>query len=214
MGNQNHKNKNEDYEKDMEFWEGEKYVGVGIKRMKAYKCDLNIKALQKMRKKFWKLKLNEEEEENYSNWSIIQNALTYDDPRDILYLKHFGIEPINGCINECKDKNGIIYKIPNYCINDPYFEREKKECDINLIESETKKIKIYGYGDFKEFYLEINNKLSGKELKDLCRKHENLDENVKLRIFILGVEIEDEDILYQHNLTEDKPIYLVINNNK
>ena len=36
---------------------------------------------------------------------------------------------------------------------------------------------------------------------------------VKLRIFILGVEIEDEDILYQHNLTEDKPIYLVINNN-
>ena len=209
--NQNHKNKNEDYEKDMEIWEGEKYVGVGIKRMKAYKCDLNIKALQKRRKKFWKLKLNEKEE-NYSNWSIIQNALTYDEPRDILYLKHFGIEPINGWINECKDKNGIIYKIPNYCINDPYFEREKKDCNINQIESETKKIKIYG--DFEEFYLEINNKLSGKELKEECRKHENLDENVKLRLFVFGVEIKDEDILYQHNLTEDKPIYLAINKNK
>ena len=53
----------------MDIWEGEKYVGVDIKRIKAYKCDLNINALQKRRKKFWKLKLNEKEE-NYSNWSI------------------------------------------------------------------------------------------------------------------------------------------------
>lgn len=35
MANQNHKNKNGDYEKDMDIWKGEKYVGVGIKRMKA-----------------------------------------------------------------------------------------------------------------------------------------------------------------------------------
>ena len=62
----------------------------------------------------------------FTNWSIIHRAIELDEPRDIHYLQHFHIEPINGCISECKDKNGNIYKIPNYCINDPYFEREIK----------------------------------------------------------------------------------------
>ena len=37
---------------DMPEWEGEKYKGIGIKRMKGYKCDLKIDELTKERDKF------------------------------------------------------------------------------------------------------------------------------------------------------------------
>jgi hypothetical protein len=51
---------------DMPEWEGkeyinigEKYRGVGIKRMKGYKCDIPINELNNLREAFWgKIKLN------------------------------------------------------------------------------------------------------------------------------------------------------------
>ena len=52
---------------DMEEWEGERYKGVGIKKMKGYKCDLPINKLNEMREKFWTTKIEEDE-----NWRIIQ----------------------------------------------------------------------------------------------------------------------------------------------
>ena len=36
-----------DCEKDMEEWDGDRYVGIGIKKMKAYKCNLKYTDLQK-----------------------------------------------------------------------------------------------------------------------------------------------------------------------
>jgi hypothetical protein len=45
---------------DFPEWEGERYSGVGIKRMKGYKCDLPIDELNKLRDEFWesKIKIN------------------------------------------------------------------------------------------------------------------------------------------------------------
>lgn len=34
-------------------WEGERYKGFGIKRMKGYKCALNIDHLNALREEFW-----------------------------------------------------------------------------------------------------------------------------------------------------------------
>ena len=99
------------YNNDMKEWDSDKFSGVGIKRMKAYKCDLAINKLQLLRENFWKKKLHDKN--LFTNWSIIHRAIELDEPRDIHYLQHFHIEPINGCISECKDKNGNIYKIPN-----------------------------------------------------------------------------------------------------
>ena len=39
--------------KDMPEWEGNKYVGEGIRKMKAYICHLKIDELQKLREEFW-----------------------------------------------------------------------------------------------------------------------------------------------------------------
>jgi hypothetical protein len=45
---------------DFPEWEGERYSGVGIKRMKGYKCDLPIDELNNLRDEFWesKIKIN------------------------------------------------------------------------------------------------------------------------------------------------------------
>ena len=201
-------NVNIDYNNDLEYWEGERYSGFGIRRMKAYKSNLKIDELKKIRKFFWKSKLKKNNE-NMSNWSKIQKAIEMDEPRDIHYLKNFGIEPINGCINELKDKNGNIYKIPNYCINEPYFEREMKSHNENQIENEKKEIRIYRYGNHEPFYLKVSFDITGRDLKKECLKHEKLNEDTKIRLFICGIEIKDEQYLSQHNISEDKPIYLI-----
>jgi hypothetical protein len=38
---------------EMPEWEGERYRGVGIKRMKGYKCDIPINELNRLREDFW-----------------------------------------------------------------------------------------------------------------------------------------------------------------
>ena len=171
----------ENYEKDMEEWEGDKFSGVGIKRMKSYKCNFPINILNQLRESFWNSKLKDKNP--HDNWSKIKRAIELDEPRDIHYLKHFHIEPINGCINECKDIDGNIYKI---------------------------KIRFYKYGYVSPLILELKNTITGKDLKEQYKEKEKLDDNVKIKMIISGVEIKDEENLYQHNLTEDKPIYVII----
>jgi len=132
------------------------------------------------------------------------------EPRNIHYLKLFHIEPINGCINKCKDEEGNIYEIPNYCINDPYFERNIIDKNIELTIERNLKMRFFKYGKDEPIVLEVNNKISGKELKEQYRKEEKLDDNTKLKMIVSGVEIKDEENLYQHNLTEDISIYVII----
>lgn len=40
------------------------------------------------------------------------------------YLHQFQLKTANGCINHLIDEKGNHFYIPNYCINDPYFEKE------------------------------------------------------------------------------------------
>lgn len=41
-------------------------------------------------------------------------------------LEAYGLKPILGCINSLKDKKGKFYYIPNFCVNDPWFEKSIK----------------------------------------------------------------------------------------
>ena len=38
-------------------------------------------------------------------------------------MEEYNLTTFEGCINHIVDKYGIHYIIPNYCINDPYFEK-------------------------------------------------------------------------------------------
>ena len=142
---------------DMEEIKEDVYVGTGLKRMKGYKCNLAIDELNKKREEFWNKMTNSENNKNWITWKIIRRAVIYDEVRGPLLLAEYNIKCVNGCINHLIDDKGNHYKIPNYCINEPYFERslneeEIKENNINII--------FYGNFDGKLFHFDL--KLSNK----------------------------------------------------
>ena len=195
---------NEKFE-DMEEINENIYVGIGIKKMKGYKCTLKIDELNKLREHFWEIKTNTNNN-NWIIWKTIKRAVAYDELRASLLLEEYKIKTVNGCINHLIDSKGNHYKIPNYCINDPYFE--KIEIYEKKVEEKIIKIKLYGW---KEFIMEISNKKLGKDLKNEIKIKEKIEDNKIIRIFYRGMEIKDNDFLYNHGLNEYSKVNLIVN---
>ena len=115
-----------------------------------------------------------------------------------MLLEEYGLTTENGCINHIIDSNGNHYHIPNYCINDPFFERQYKK--KKNVEEKKVKIKLFEpTGNINEEKT-VNNTMTGKELKELFKKENNIGDNFNLRLFFGGMEIKDDHCLYQHNL--------------
>ena len=187
---------------DMEEWEGNRYKGIGIKRMKGYKCNLPINQLNEMREKFWEKKINEDE-----RWRIIQQICVYDEERANLTLGRFNFEVADKCINHIIGSNGEHYYVPNYCINDPYFEKELSKED----ENQNKEINIFLYDSTNDHSLKIkvSNHDNGKKIKEIYKKETNTDDKYKLRLFFSGAEIKDDEFVYQYNLKDDYKIQVM-----
>ena len=125
INEKNDEPENENFE-DMEEIDNDIYVGIGIKRMKGYTCNLKINELDNLRENFWKIKTNYKNK-NWLVWETIQRAVTFDELRASILLEEYNIQTVNGCINHLVDSKGNYYKIPNYCINDPYFVKNLKK---------------------------------------------------------------------------------------
>ena len=78
---------------DMEEWEGERYKGIGIKRMKGYKCTLQIDKLNQKREEFWNLR-NSHGAPNYKTWRIINQACVYDEYRANVLMEEYNLSSI------------------------------------------------------------------------------------------------------------------------
>ena len=183
---------------DMEEWEGEKYKGIGIKRMKAYKCNLPIDKLNKKREEFWSTR-GAHGSPNYKIWRVINQACVYDEYRANVLLEEYELTTFDGCINHIVDKKNIHYIVPNYCINDPYFEKEFKIKEN--IEKKNLKINLYEVALNKNLEIEVNNLMSGGDLKKLfCEKNNISLDDYNIRIFIARNEILDKHSLYQSKI--------------
>ncbi|MCQ2816058.1 MAG: hypothetical protein MJ252_02220 [archaeon] len=70
---------------DMKEWKGERYTGIGIKKMKGYKCNLPIDKLNQKRNEFWhsKSKLDPVQKKM---WRIINQACVYDECKEIFLI--------------------------------------------------------------------------------------------------------------------------------
>ena len=202
------KDNNNIEEEDIKEVDVDIFSGVGIKKMKAYKSYLSLEDLNKRRQQFWDKKTNPKNP-NWTIWKIIHQAINYDEHRASLLLEQYNICTENGCINNLIDEKGNKYKIPNYCINDPYYERNLVKEDNN--KKKIIKVKFYSYGGNPPIELDIESQWTAKELKEKYKEFEKIDMNKKIRLFICGIEIKDNQYLYQHNLNEEKPIYVIIN---
>ena len=187
---------------DMEEWEGEKYKGVGIKRMKGYKCTLPIDKLNEMREKFWTTKINEDE-----NWRIIQQVCVFDEERANMTLGRYNFEVADNCVNHIIGSEGEHYYVPNYCVNDPYFEKT-----LSLKKVKKKKINLILYDVANDHA--VNHQFSvhdkGEKLKKVFREQTGTKENeYKLRLFFSGMEILDDEYIYQHKLDDGYKIQVM-----
>ena len=178
---------------DMEEWEGDRYKGVGIKKMKGYKCTLPIDKLNEMREKFWTTKIEEDE-----NWRIIQQVCVFDEERANMTLGRYNFEVAENCVNHIIGPDGEHYYVPNYCVNDPYFEKE-----LSFKEVEEKKVNIILYDVATDTTVkqEFSNHDTGGKIKKIFREKTNTSENdYNLRLFFSGMEIKDNEYIYQHKL--------------
>ena len=183
---------------DMVEWKGDKYKGIGIKRMKGYKCDLPIDKLNKKREEFWNAKASHGNP-NYKIWRIINQACVYDEYRANVLLEEYELSTYEGCINHIVDKNNFHYIIPNYCINDPYFEKEFQIKEN--VEKKTLKLNLYEVAINKNLEVEVNNLMSGEDLKKLyCEKNNISFDEYNIRMFFAGNEILNNHYLYQYKI--------------
>ena len=187
---------------DMEEWPGERYKGIGIKRMKGYKCDLPIDKLNEMREKFWSTKIEENE-----NWRIIQQICVFDEERANMTLGRFNFEVAENCVNHIIGSHGEHYFVPNYCINDPYFEKELKREDVP-----EKKIKLFLYDVSSDTTVEetFSNHDTGEKIKNKFIQEAKIKENeYKIRLFFSGSEIKNSDCIYQHGIEDNFKIQVM-----
>ena len=187
---------------DMEEWEGERYKGVGIKRMKGYKCNLPINKLNEMREKFWTTKIEEDE-----NWRIIQQICVFDEERANMTLGRYNFEVATDCINHIIGADGEHYYVPNYCINDPYFEKK-----LSLIDEDEKKLTLllHDFSNDMSVTAEFSNHDTGKKIKEVFIEKTNMNKNeYKIRLFFSGMEIKDNDYIYQHKLDNNYKIQIM-----
>ncbi len=122
----------EAFYKDYEEYESE-VCGDGIKRIKAYKCNLLINELHAIRLEFWSnILFNislfifiDSKKENKRFWQIIQRACETDSETAEIILNHAGLVCLDGNMKCLVDTaSGCVFNIPNFCINDPLFKKE------------------------------------------------------------------------------------------
>ena len=183
---------------DMPLWNNGKKVGYGIKEMPAYKCNLKVNELEKKRKAFWHSKKNDTK--HIQQWNIIHQACVYPHIKSEEYLAEHGFKTLDGCINICVDPQGNIYKVPNYCINDPYFEKELKPKyrgnTNNIINIDLLNVSLN-----KKNNINANENTKGSDLINIYAKLNNIDLNKNvIRLLYGGGLIREDETLYQHKV--------------
>ena len=189
---------------DMPEWEGGITKGYGIKQMPAYKCNLKIDELNKKREEFWSSKTKFK-----NKWKIIHQACIYDhiNSEDFLYKNN--MKTLEGCINMCIDDQGNIYRVPNYCINDPHFQLEL--LDNNDAKGEKIEIKLFDVINQKQNKLTVLDSITGNELIEKYAKEENIDLNEKkIRLLFGGGIIKGNETLFQHKVKNGFKIQICI----
>ena len=179
---------------DMPLWNNGKKTGYGIKEMPAYKCDLKINELEKKRKIFWK------SQKNIPQWNIIHQACVYPHIKAEEYFANNGFKTLEGCINMCVDKQGNVFRVPNYCINDPYFEIQLKPKNggnsnnfINIV--------LINVSKNSKVNLKVNENTKGGDIINNYAKMNKIDlKRYIIRLLYGGGLIREEETLYQHSV--------------
>ena len=189
--------------KDYEEIEGQ-FTGEGIKKTVSWKATVNRPQLEAKREEFWQTRTTGRR----NIWLVIKNAIEADHETAALLLQMSGISVKIGSITTLEDTNGNIYEIPPFIINEPiYFANEKKKKVAKKIIAENIqiKIKIRRPGGADDQIFEVNNMITGLDLKQKYCEKENIPlEN--LRLFFGGKEMNYNNTLVSHLIQSEMVI--------
>lgn len=192
------------------------YEGKGLKKMKGYISTISEPQIVRIRREFWgiikKLILGTRTEGNPEIWQLLETICTSNEIEET-YIKEFlnaaGVSLYNNCLNITYDSQGIIYEIPNYCINNPHkYELHPKE---NKIKPNEQIITVIIRKGIDEKNIEINNLDSILNLKQAITHIGNLkdiDFN-KIRLFFSGKELKNDEEIWLYNILNESIVQMM-----
>lgn len=195
--------------KDMPETKNGKYIGTGIKRIPNYICHLPCDKLEELREQFWASR-------NQTDliWLILKKCCEVDGAEAEKLLEANNQVCIESDLRHTYSRfqPNFIYHIPNYCINDPFYQKDFDGYEklYDTVDDRNIKININYYNEGKEYQMKIRNKCTGFDLKHKFSKMINLDtRNNNMKLLYKGQEIEDTHCMYYHNLVEDSHVYIL-----
>ena len=185
-------------------------IGEGVKKIPAYVCNIPYDQLNELREKFWKSKVK------YKRvWKAIRECCESDSETAVILLEAAEMACVHNDLREVivLQNPDYIFKVPNYCVCDPVFERDYtqiKEKYKNIKEINIKIILYYSVEN-KDIELDVTNKTQIKKIKEDFAKKMNFDLNkYKIRLFFSGQELLDENLLCYNNVQDMSKIQVMV----
>ena len=152
---------------------------------------------------------------NKTIWKIIKECCETDSETAVLLLEAAGM----ACHKNLRNvfllhTPDFIFRVPNYCICDPLFERDydilkNKFKDVN----ENKIVIVLSYLDKnKNVKLNVTNKMKVKDVKKMFAENIGIDdEKCKIRFLFKGQELIDDNLLCYNNVENMSKIHVMVN---
>ena len=180
------------------------YVGLGLRRMKAFKSPVTKEELKQRREAFWGTRI----EGDAGVWQFLKELceLPINEDENIKpMLEANEITPLKNCLNVTFDRGGEVYEIPNYCINEPY-TYDLPESHIKR--PEKKKISFHGRKGGEQFKIKTENYTKVDSIRKNIGKKFEKDPHL-VRLFFRGKEMKDGNELWQYNVQDDDVIIIM-----
>lgn len=110
-------------------------------------------------------------------------------------------------------KPDLIFTVPNFCVCDPFYERDYEEYQnkADSIKEEPLNIILYYLAENKNININVTNKTSAKDLKAIFAKEMKIKQKSNvIRLLFKGQELIDDHLLYYHNLENGSKIQVMV----
>ena len=181
------------------------------KEIPSYKCKIPYDQLNQLREKFWNSRKN-----NKRVWKAIRECCESDANTAVILLEAAEMACVHSDLRQVivLTKPDYIFKVPNYCVCDPIFERDYAQIKEKNKDVESVKIKIilYYLAKNKNIKLHVTNKTHVKKVKEAFAKKMDIDlKTHKIRLLFRGQELLDNNPLLFNNVEEGSKIQVMVN---
>ena len=188
-----------------------KFIGEGIKKIPAYICTIPYDKLNELREKFWNSRVNYKRA-----WKVIRECCESDAGTAVILLEAAEMACVKDNLREVMilTNSDVVFKVPNFCICDPVFERDYEKIKEENKDIEEKKIVVilYYLALNKNIKIHATNKTKVKKLKEAFAKKMDIDLNKhKIRMLFRGQELLDDNMICYNKVENMSKIQVMVN---